>query len=177
MDLIPTKMTAGETLEIPVVVTLFPAPHYTLTLILRGPQAIDLTAVAEDNGHLFTASAPVTSAWAPGAYWWSLRASIGQEVHGIDEGQLTIAPDMAQIAGPHDGRSHAERVLAAIEAVIEGRATKDQMGYAINNRSLQLTPIADLLMLRNKYRAEVRREQQARRGSGTFGRQVQARFG
>jgi hypothetical protein len=41
----------------------------------------------------------------------------------------------AQVDG-YDGRDHVRRVLDAIEAVIENRATIDQQHYQINNRSL-----------------------------------------
>jgi len=54
--------------------------------------------------------------------------------------------------------THARRVLTAIEAVIEGRASKDQEEYTIGTRSLKRTPIKDLLVLRDAYKAEVAHE-------------------
>ena len=52
---------------------------------------------------------------------------------------------------------HVRRVIDAIEAVIERRATKDQKSYSIDGRSLERTPIDELLLLRDRYRAEWQR--------------------
>lgn len=59
------------------------------------------------------------------------------------------------------GESHAQRVLAAIEAVLERRATVDQQSYGIEGRSLARMPIGDLLRFRDRYRAEVAAERAA----------------
>ena len=60
--------------------------------------------------------------------------------------------------------------------MIEKRASLDQERYRINNRELYRTPIADLLKLRDLYRAEVRREQAAARGQNPFGATVRVRL-
>lgn len=175
--IIPSTISAGATLDIPVTLTAYPAPAWSLLLVLRGPQQIDLQSVEDGTAHKIGTAAAITSAWAPGKYWWQLRALNGAEVAIVDEGQMTIAPDLALIDNPHDGRSHAERVLQAIEAVIEGRASMDQESYTINNRSLSRTPIADLMALRSKYQAEVTRERRVAKGySSLFGRQIKVEF-
>ncbi len=176
MGLVPERISAGVNLDFRVTKTAYPAPDWAVSLILRGPAAIDVPAVAADRQHHFKVSAPVTSEWAPGVYWWVLRATRGDDVVQIDEGQLTVELDLAVAAAGFDGRSHAERVLRAIEAVIEGRASLDQQSYQINNRSLARTPIPDLLLLRDRYRAELRREKMAAQGKGLLGRQVKVRF-
>lgn len=168
---------AGATLDLTVTLTAYPAPDWSLRLHLRGPHQIDLISTADGPGHRLAASAAVTSGWDAGAYWYSLRAQNGADVQIVEEGQIAIRPDIASIVGQHDGRSHAERVLAAIEAVIENRATVDQQAYEINGRSLTRTPIADLLKLRATYRDEVRRERSSKRsGQSLFGRTIKARI-
>lgn len=87
-------------------------------------------------------------------------------------GQITILPDLASAGDGFNGKTHAQRTLEAIEAVIEKRATMDQERYRINNRELYRTPIADLLKLRDLYRLEVAREKQAQCGKNPFGRKV-----
>ncbi len=170
------RLTAGVTFDHTVTLTAYPAPSWTLTLILRGPQAIDLIATADGASHRFQVDAATTADWLAGRYWFTLRATRGAEVVQVDEGDLRIVPDLAALTDTFDGRTHAERVLEAIEAVIEGRATIDQQSYQINNRQLSRTPIPDLLMLRGKYREEVRQQQQAARGQSLLGRQVKVRF-
>lgn len=176
VNILPEHITAGVTLDFAVTLTAYPAPDWSLQLLLRGPQAIDLTAVADDTQHRFTVAASITADYVAGDYWFSLRASQGSEVELVDEGQIRIRPDLAQISEAYDGRSHVEKVLTAIEAVIEGRASIDQQSYQINNRSLSRTPIADLLMMRTKYRDELRRAKMAEKGQSLLGRKVNVRF-
>lgn len=174
---IPDSITAGTTLSFTVALTAYPPPDWSLSLLLRGPQAHDLTSTQDGTLHAFGVSAVDSAGWPPGAYWYSLRATDGAEVHEVETGTLNVAADLAAVSTDYDGRSHAEKVLEAIEAVIEGRATKDQDSYRINNRELRRTPISQLLKLRDVYRQEVRRARAAKRGRDTLGRQVLARFG
>jgi hypothetical protein len=54
-------------------------------------------------------------------------------------------------------------VLEAIEAVLEGRASSEVAQYEIAGRSLRYIEPAQLLKLRDRYRAEVAREDAAQR--------------
>lgn len=175
--MIPENFVAGTTFDRLLTLIAYPAPDWEVMLFLRGPVAVDVTGVAEGSQHRLAAAAAVTSDWLTGLYLWSLRATREGEVLTVDEGRIRIAPDVAAIAGAFDPRSHARKVLDAIEAVIEGRATIDQQKYTINNRELWRTPIADLLLLRSRYRDEERREKRAgRHGQSLLGRQVKVRI-
>lgn len=174
---IPKKIVAGVTLEIPVSLTAYAAPAWALSLILRGPAAIDLSSTDNGSAHTIKATAAETAAWASGSYWFSLRATDGVDVIEVEDGTIEILPDLAAQGADYDGRGHVEKVLAAIEAVIEGRASKDQERYRINNRELQRTPISDLIALRDKYRAEARKQSAtSARGNSLLGRRVLTRF-
>lgn len=172
----PSSISAGVTFGRTVVLTAYPAPFWTLSAVLRGPAAINITATAADNTHVFAVPADETADWAPGLYWYSLRVTDGADVIEVESGETTIRPDLAASDDPYDGRTHVRKVLEAIEAVIERRATQDQQRYTINNRELWRTPIPDLLVLRDRYRSELRRQQSAGRG-GLFGQAVRVRFG
>ncbi|WPY95607.1 hypothetical protein T8T21_05650 [Limimaricola variabilis] len=150
----------------------FPTSGWTLSLALRGPASIDVSATGEGENHHLSADAATTAGWAPGTYWYQIRATDDVDVQLVEEGQVRILEDLAAAGPGFDGRSHAEKVLAAIEAVIEGRASLDQSEYRINNRSLTRTPVSDLLKLRNQYRAEVRAQRMARRGRGSARRHL-----
>jgi hypothetical protein len=174
--ILPDKLTVGVTLDHLVTLTAYPATDWTLTVYLRGPGQIDLTGAAEGVQHRLNAAASVTDDWTPGAYWYTSRVTDGTAVVEIESGQITIGADLAAIDEAFDGRSHVQRVLTAIEAVIEGRASKDQERYRINNRELQRTPIAELLRLRSQYQDELRRQTAAARGQSLLGRNVMVRF-
>lgn len=172
MASIPPEISAGLTFEAPISAPEFPASAWSLSLAMRGPSSIDIDAEAEGSGFRLVADAATTRVWAPGVYWYQIRATDGVDVQLVDEGQVRILEDLASAGTGFDGRSHAEKVLAAIEAVIEGRASLDQSHYTINNRSLTRTPVADLLKLRNTYRAEVRAQRMAKRGRSSARRHV-----
>tara|TARA_R100001143_G_scaffold1966_4_gene4759 strand:+ start:21775 stop:22314 length:540 start_codon:yes stop_codon:yes gene_type:complete len=173
----PSSVTAGLSIKAEVHVDAYPAPEWTLTAIIRGPSSIDLEAAPLGSGHLFAETAAVTSGWDAGTYAVSVRAVSGEDVHEVEAGQLTIAADLVSVHAGFEARGHAQRVLASIEAVIEGRATKDQESYAINGRSLVRTSIADLMLLRDRYKREIARESPNGKRRRLTGRQVKVRFG
>ncbi len=60
--------------------------------------------------------------------------------------------------------------------MIEKRASRDQERYTINNRELWRTPMRDLLLLRDTYRVEVRKEELKARGQTPWGPAVRVRI-
>jgi hypothetical protein len=56
-----------------------------------------------------------------------------------------------------DRRSHAEKVLAQINALLEGKAKDDVASYSIKSRSLTRLSFSELLEARDYYINEVRR--------------------
>lgn len=168
---------AGTTFRAALALEDYPATAWRLTLPLRGPQAIDLTAIADGAGFLLEAAAAATAAWAPGRYWYSLRVTDGTRVYEAGAGQLSVLADLSAVSGAYDGRGEAETALAAIDAVLAKRATRDQERYKINNRELHRTPVRDLLQLRAYYAMRVRRERAAASGRRGFGRAIAVRFG
>lgn len=173
---IPEKIGAGLSFNRLLTLTAYPAPDWALSLILRGPSSITLTALPENSQHRFLATAGFTSTWTPGTYAYALRATDGTDVVDIETGQLVVTPDLAGAEDGFDPRSPAQIALEAIEAVIAKRATMDQERYRINNRELYRTPIADLIKLRDMYRLEVRREKLAACGKSQFGATVRVRL-
>lgn len=173
-DLFPPRLTAGLTLRHTIVQAAYPAPDWVLSVVLRGPGAYTLRAEGEGAAHRFHAAANVTSQWLHGTYAYSVRASNGTEVVELATGTLEVSPDLTQLPAGHDARSHVERVLAAIEAVIEKRATIDQERYRINNRELWRTPIPELLKLRDRYKAELARMRS--KPDELFGRTIRVAF-
>jgi hypothetical protein len=99
-----------------------------------------------------------TAAYKAGLYRWTAVVDDGTERVTLASGLVNVLPDPAKTGAGFDPRSHARKTLEAIEAVIEGRATKDQEEYTIGNRSLKRTPTKELLEFRDKYRADVARE-------------------
>lgn len=175
MTIFPSTASAGLTFDKTATLTAHPAPDWQLAAVLRGPGSIDLAAEPDGSNHRFHVAAADTAEWTPGAYWYSIRATRGAEVVEVEAGEIAIKPDLAAMGDGHDGRVHVQRVLDAIEAVLEKRATIDQERYRINNRELYRTPISELLALRDRYRAELRRMKAGVKG-GLFDQAVRIRF-
>lgn len=160
---LPDQITAGLDFLATVTFADYPATLWQLNAVIRGPQAIDLTATPDGQSFTFAAPAATTTAWAAGTYCYSLRALQGSAIMEAGRGQLTVLRDLASVTEPYDGRSQNAIALDAINAVIAKRATMDQQRYVINHRELWRTPIADLLKLRAFYATQVRRERKTSR--------------
>lgn len=172
----PTLITAGLSLRTDVIATDYPAPEWELVAILRGPAQIDLTSVAHGSTHQFIETATTTAGWIAGRYAVSIRAILNDDVYEVEAGDLKVSADLSTVTDVHDSRDHAQKTLDAIEAVIEGRASKDQDSYKINGRELVRTNIADLLALRKTYKAEVAANSSNGRHRRLMGRKVKVRF-
>lgn len=172
----PQKLQAGLSFRAEVNAADYPAPDWTVAAILRGPSSIDIAAAGDGASHVFSVPAAQTADYPAGQYAVSIRAGDGVDVFEIEAGTVEILADVAAMPDGHDPRNHAERTLAAIEAVIEGRASKDQQSYTINGRTLVRTSIAELLQLRDTYRAEVATQKSGGRHRRLVRRQVKVRM-
>lgn len=170
-------LIAGDTLDFRTTVPDYPASDgWTLTykLIPRtSGSVISFNAGVDGDEYRAQVSALTTAAWAPGEYSWAAYATLGGDRFTVETGTIKVLPDPGA-ATSWDNRTHAQKTLDAINAVIENRATKDQSEYSIAGRSLKLTPVDDLLRLRDLYEQKVAREQL--RAQGINPRAVYVRF-
>jgi hypothetical protein len=149
--------------------TDYPATAWTLTYYLtRAAASATIVAVADGSYFSVTVAKAVTALISAGKYFWAAFVSDATERFQVDQGTIEVLPDIAASAAL-DRRTHARKVLEAIEAVLESRATVDQMGYTIAGRRLDRMPIADLLTLRGHYRDECDTEDQAERIANGLG--------
>lgn len=145
------------------LVSDYPASTWTLTYYFTNTSAnFAIVATASGESFAISVAAATTAAYTAGVYHWQAFVDDGTDRYFVDSGTMEVLPDLAE-AGSVDRRTHAEKTLDAIEAVIEARATKDQSSYTIEGRTLERTPIADLIKLRDRYRAEVIRQKRIER--------------
>mgnify|MGYP003137343032 CR=1 FL=1 len=142
---------------------------YSARLEDSGSTEIEITASESGSDYIIEVGQSTTAAYTAGVYHWQAyitRTSDSERVT-VDSGTWEIKAN--RDAATSDPRNHVKKVLDAIESVIEGRASKDQESYSIQGRSLSRTPIAELITLRDKYRAEWVREQRAERIKNNLG--------
>lgn len=178
----PTRVVAGDTWvwKRTDLASDYPLASYTLTYALRreGDGTVK-TITAAEASDTYTVTVPATDSngYAAGVWKWQAymtRTSDSARVT-LDSGTLVVEANGATAADP---RTHARKVLDALEARIEGRVTKDVNNYSIGNRSIALMSMEELMAARSKYRREVAREninERARKGLAT-GRTEVVRF-
>jgi hypothetical protein len=114
---------------------------------------------------LVTIDASTSAAYVAGTYRVQEYVEKGGERYTLSAVMLQVLPDLS--TATTGLRTHARKVLDAIEAWLEAKAPTAG-AVEIAGRKVQNYPITDLLALRDRYRAEVRREEAA--ASGGSGR-------
>lgn len=154
-----------------------PRDDHEHEIILIGPGKISKSLEAVGNYLFLEAAADETKDWVPGVYRYQVIAKLGYDRHIIGYGPLVISADFTQLPAGYDFRSHAEKMLSAINEVLQGRIPKDMQSYEIDGRQLTRIPILELESLRRKYQAQVNRERRKAAGKSTFQpRTVKVRF-
>ena len=159
-------LIAGDTLNYTANLPAYsPVDGWVLYLRLTprsGSAAVaTVIGVASGSSGLVQVQAGTTAAWVAGEYGWAVWVDRAGEVYTVDSGQITVRADPRTSAAGADSRSDAELGLAAIRALVMGKATTGQMSYAINGRQLQSYSLQDLLRLEGKYKREVDAERAA----------------
>ena len=154
----------------------YPIGSYALTYEFHedsgggGTHKFTLTATEANDTYYIEAASSSTTGYAVGDYIWEAyitKASDSNRVM-VDSGRTTITQNLADTNA--DLRSHAKKVLDAIEAVIENRASMDQSSMSIAGRSLSRMSIDELMTFRDRYKAEYLKEiklARIRNGQGT----------
>lgn len=137
-----------------------PSDGWTLAYSIVGPTAVyTVNGVANAAGDGFDVDVAATTSktWAAGIYRVAEIVSNATDRVTLSMCSLAIAPDPTA-AGAYM-QSHAQKVLAAIEAWLESKAPTAG-ALEINGRKIQYFPLTELLALRDKYAAMVKRELQ-----------------
>jgi hypothetical protein len=162
----PTMLVAGDTWtwQRNDLASDFPLAAYSLSYSIQreGATTAPTIVVSSEAGGAYktTLSAATTAAFGAGIWRWVayMTRTVDSERVNIGAGLFSVKPNPALA---YDARSHASKVLAAIESLIEGRATSDVSSYSIAGRSLTRLSIDELLTWRAHYRREVKRERDA----------------
>lgn len=152
----PRAVTAGTTISFQRADSRYPASAgWSYSLACRIPGFAGVTAEADGDAFAVSITASTSASWVPGTYAYSERVTKGDEVHEIGSGSFTVRPNLALAKEGDDGRTHNERVLAMLEALIEGRATDGIENYSIAGRAVSKLPFAELVKQRERYQALV----------------------
>lgn len=172
----PTSVTAGDTLRwLKELSDYPPADGWVLTyaLVIDGVKTAITASDYGDGRHYVNVAAATTAAWTADDYDWQsyVTRAATSERYTVGAGRLTVLPNFATATSGYDARTHARKMLDAIEAVLEGRGTRgdlDLVSAVIGDKQITKKPEL-LLTWRDRYRAEVTSESAAA-GIGNGGR-------
>jgi hypothetical protein len=163
----PTTARAGDTWRWTRDLPDYPAPTWGLTYTLFASAGV-LSIVATASGTLHSVDlAPATTAlYTAARYDWVAHVSDGTDRFQVGSGVLQVLPDVAE-ATAYDGRSHARKMLDAINALLEGRATGGDLDVVRVAHGDRVTEwdIPTLLKLRQQYASAVAAEDAAAAGT------------
>lgn len=158
----PTLITAGDSLSLTITTDFSAADGFTIDVNFTGPAGTATTynystTTVDDHTFLLKVLPAVTATYEEGHYVYALVATDQTDEYTIESGTLEVLL-RSDLIGSGDFRTHARKVLDAIEAVIEGRATHDQENQTLGDRTIGRTPINDLLRLQKYYENKVAAE-------------------
>lgn len=166
----PRAFMAGDKVQWRRTFTDYPAGTYTLRYAFVGRYgAFDVTCTDNGNGeHLATVLSEATEELNAGTYQWVAYVLDGVDRIRLAGGETCIEPNLIG-AGPTDTRTWAERVLEAVEAALENRASSEQASYSMGGRTISKMTPDEMISARQRLKAIVNREKQAEalaRGKG-----------
>lgn len=157
---IPAELRAGDTGKWQRSFSDYPATAgWVLAYTIAGTGGVfTVTATASGDNFLATIAAATSAAFPAGSYQITEYVTKGLERFTLNTQPLRILANLVG-ASPSDTRSHARKMLDAIEAWLESKAPT-AASVEIAGRKISNYPLADLMALRSKYQFEVNQESQ-----------------
>jgi hypothetical protein len=174
----PEKFIAGETVQYPgdgeffSPDTDYPAPTWSMSVVVVGPSKATYAATTSGSEFNFEID---TSNLQAGFYKYQAYVTDGTDKHYLDDysGTFTLEAALADQDAGFDARTHAKKMVDAIEAILEGRASKEHLEMTYAGRTLKRHSFAQLYDIKKKYEGEIARANIRKRG--TF-KTIGARF-
>ena len=160
----PSTINPGDTVKWTKTLADYPASDgWVLSYeLINSTTRYTFSAAASGANHAVTIPAATSAGYIPADYDWRARVSKSGEVFTVATGRITVAANFGEVS---DVRSQARRTLQAIEDTLEGRASSATAEYEIAGRRMKYIPVSELLVLRDRYRMDVAREDAAQRSA------------
>lgn len=136
-----------------------------------GQQVIQVNATASDDDFSIAVPAATTAGKIAGEWQWTAHVTKGSDRFTVGTGTVTLLPDLAAATETTDLRTDNEKILEALIATQQRRATKEQESMQIGGRSIRYMAPDELEKLIGIYTYKVKAEQ------GRLRRIVHTRFG
>lgn len=182
---VPALIYAGDTIKWNEPATPdYTSASWTRTISIRhrtDADVLNITGAAGAGGSWdFTITATQSATLGTGTVWYQDYVTAGSERFTVGSGSIEVQANVAVTTGAFDGRTQFETDLDAVRAEMRARISGGSVQeYSIGNRSLKKMPMADLIALESKLKADVARELRRKRIAQGLdsGRAVFVRFG
>lgn len=135
----PIEFRAGDSVSWTKSLANYSAATDTLTYRLRGPQSLDITCTQSGTDFAAEITAAQTAQLQPGDYWIVGTVVSGSDTKTIYAANIRVLPnfsDAQQVADGYDGRTHARKMLDAIESALTDDAGKFIVEYNISGQRM-----------------------------------------
>lgn len=164
----PASMVAGDSLLVDfgaAATEYLAAQGWAVSLVLV-PVAGGALLSVNCTGGASSWTASITTAQSgglvAGKYSYALRASKAGARSTIEKGDINVMPDLV---ANQDQRTKYQRILDAIDAVLESRATSSDLRVRFEDgREIERIPHGELLQFRDYYARKVANEARGRTG-------------
>lgn len=129
----PQQLTAGDSISWKISLADFPASGgwYLKYTLLSSAGKISIQSTADGDDHLVQVTATTSAAWVAGTYTMQRMVTNNTDRYTLDTRTVQILPDLSAASGATDTRTQARRALDAINAVLEGRASRSDAEYEV----------------------------------------------
>lgn len=172
----PTQIVVGDFIQWKKaqIAQDYPTATHSAEYVARitggGASEIKIPATEVDGYYLFTIDSVTSTDFEAGRYHWQLEITQTSSGNRIvtERGEFEAIADLDVNAS--DPRTHADIMIAKIETILEGKADSDVGSYSIAGRSLTKMSFDELMVARDRYKAEVlkhQREELIKRGKAS----------
>lgn len=171
---IPAELRAGDTVKWQRSFSDYPASaSWVLSYTIAGSGGVfTFNGTASGDDFAIAIASATSEGWPAGSYRITEYVTKAGERFTLNTRPLKILANLVG-ASASDQRSHARKMLDAIEAWLESKAPT-AASVEIAGRKISNYPLADLMALRSKYQFEVNQESQP--VSGKRGTKLLVRF-
>lgn len=171
---IPSELQVGDTWQWTKSLPDYPASAgwaLSFSLYRYGQPVIQINATASGDDFSISVPAATTAGKAAGAWQWTAYVMKGTDRFTVETGTVCLKPDLAAADPTTDLRTENEKILDALIATQQRRATKEQESMEINGRAIRYLAPDDLERMIGIYTYKVKAQQ------GRLRRTVLTRFG
>jgi len=171
---IPSRLQIGDSWNWAESLPDYPASAgwaLSFSLYRYGQPVIQIDATASGNDFSISVSAATTAGKAAGEWQWTAYVTKGADRFTVGTGTVTLLPDLAAATEASDLRTENEKILDALIATQQRRATKEQESTQIGGRAIRYMAPDELEKMIGIYSYKVKAEQ------GRLRRTVLTRFG